>query len=77
MGLICQGRNQNDVKYVIRLNSPVHVRGIRRGDVNATLGLTDGGPFVSRPSLSVHKGRKVLNDAVCGCAASRGLSLAA
>jgi hypothetical protein len=66
MGLICQGRNQNDVKYVIRLKSPVHVWNIHWKYVNATLNVTDGHRFVSCPSSSMHKRHKSSDDEVCG-----------
>lgn len=68
-GVNMSGRNQSDVKYVIRLNIPVHVWGIHWKDVNATLRVTDGRRFVSLPAKRVHKGHKFLNDAVCGCSA--------
>ena len=62
MRLICQGKNQN-VKYVIRLKSPLHVR----RDVNATPQVTDGHPFVSPIAKRVHKGYKFCTDVLRGC----------
>jgi len=66
MGLICQGKNQN-VKYVIRLKSPLHERSIRQRDVNATLQVTDGQRFVSPIAKRVHKGYKFCTDVLRGC----------
>jgi len=66
MRLICQGKNQN-VKYVIGLKSPLHVRSIRQRDVNATHQVTDGQRFVSPIAKRVHKGYKFCTDVLRGC----------
>lgn len=66
MWLICQGWNQNDMKYVIRLKSSVHVWSIHWKDVNATHKVTDEHRFVSslEPQNHVHKRHKFSNDEV-------------
>lgn len=64
MRLICQGWNQNDMKYVIRLKSPVHVWSIHWKDVNATLKVTDGPRFISSLQTACRNGVGACNDVV-------------